>query len=248
MENTLSFSEDSKGWTSFFSFIPEKMIGMNSYFYTFKNGNLYRHNSNELRNNFYGIQYNSKITGVFNIENGTVKNFKTISLNSDDSWDCNVITDLDTGFIDKSYFTLKEGDYFGYLRRYASDDNLSMRSAQGIGGVSTVNSVNPSAVVLNFSFGIGSIINVGDVAYKNNAGALMKLGPITAISNNSITINTTVTGGNIPLVSDYVLCLKDSTAESYGARGYYMQFELENNNTSRVELFSVGSSIFKSYP
>lgn len=248
MAYTLSFSEDSKGWTSFFSFMPEKMIGMNSYFYTFKNGNLYRHNSNEVRNNFYGVQYNSKLTGVFNVESGMVKNFKTVSLNSDDSWNCNIITDLDIGFINKSYFTLKEGDYFGYVRRYESDNNLSMRSAQGIGGISSVNSVNPSAVVMTFSFGIGSIINVGDIIYKNNAGALMKLGPITAVSSNSITINTTVTGGNIPSASDYVLCLKNSTAESYGARGYYMQFELENNSTSRVELFSVGSSIFKSYP
>lgn len=248
MAYTLSFSEDSKGWTSFFSFIPEKMIGMNSYFYTFKNGNLYRHNSNNTRNNFYGVQYNSKLTGVFNVENGMVKNFKTVSLNSDSAWDCNIITDLDTGFIDKSYFTLKEGDYFGYVRRYASDDNLSMRSAQGIGNILSVNSTNPSAVVMTFSFGIGSIINAGDTIYKNNAGALLKLGTIVSVSTNSITINTSITGGNIPSASDYVLCLKDSTAESYGARGYYMQFELENDNTSRVELFSVGSSIFKSYP
>lgn len=248
MEYTLSFSEDSKGWTSFFSFMPEKMIGMNSYFYTFKNGNLYRHNSNEVRNNFYGVQYNSKITSVFNAENGTVKNFKTISLNSDDTWDCKVITDLDTGFISPSYFSLKEGDYFGYIRRYESDINLSMRSAQGIGGILTVNSVNPDAVVMTFSFGIGSIISVGDMIYKNNSGALLKLGQIVSLSANSITINTTVTGGNIPSVSDYVLCIKNSTAESYGARGYYMQFELENDSTSRVELFDVGSSIFKSYP
>ena len=248
MEYTLSFSEDSKGWTSFFSFMPEKMIGMNSYFYTFKGGNLYRHNSNDLRNNFYGVQYNSKIKSVFNLESGAVKNFKTISLNSDDTWDCKVVTDLDTGFISPSYFSLKEGDYFGYIRRYDTDINLGMRSAQGIGGTSAVNSTTPSATVVTFPFSIGSIISVGDVAYKNNAGALLKLGTITAISSNSITVNTTVTGGNIPLVSDYILCIKNSTAESYGARGYYMQFELENDSTSRVELFDVGSSIFKSYP
>jgi hypothetical protein len=248
MTYTLSFSEASKGWTSFFSFIPEIMIGMNSYFYSFNGGNLYRHNSNELRNNFYGVQYNSKITSVFNLEYGTVKNFKTISLNSDKPWDCKVITDLDTGFIDKSYFSLKEGDYFGYIRRYGTDINLGMRSAQGIGGTNSVNSTVPSATVISFPFGIGSIISVGDVAYKNNAGSLLKLGTITAVSTNSITVNTTVSGGNIPLVSDYILCIKNSTAESYGARGYYMQFELENDSTSRVELFDVGSSIFKSYP
>lgn len=248
MAYTLSFSEASKGWTSFFSFIPEMMIGMNSYFYTFKGGNLYKHNSNELRNNFYGVQYNSKLTSVFNIETASVKNFKTISLNSDDSWDCNIVTDLATGFIDKSYFTLKEGDYFAYIRRYDTDIDLSMRSAQGIGGTTAVNSSTPSAVLVTFPFSVGSIISVGDIAYKNNAGALLKLGPITAISTNSITINTTVTGGNIPSVSNYILCIKNSTAESYGAMGYYMQFELENNNTSRVEMFSVASSIFKSYP
>lgn len=248
MAYTLSFSEASKGWTSFFSFIPEMMIGMNSYFYTFKNGNLYRHNSNEIRNNFYGVQYNSKLTNVFNIESGSAKNFKTISLNSDDSWDCNIVTDLATGFVNKSYFSLKEGDYFAHIRRYDTDVDLAMRSAQGIGGTTAVNSSTPSAVLVTFPFNIGSIISVGDIAYKNNAGYLLKLGPITLVSSNSITINTTVTGGNIPSVSDYILCIKNSTAESYGATGYYMQFELENNNTSRVELFSVGSSIFKSYP
>jgi len=248
MEYTLSFSEASKGWTSFFSFIPEMMVGMNSYFYTFKGGDLYRHNSNELRNNFYGVQYNSKVTSVFNTEPNTVKNFKTISLNSDDAWECKIITDLATGFVDKSYFSLKEGDYFAHIRRYDDDIDLAMRSVQGIGGTTVVNSTVPSTTVVSFPFNVGSIISVGDIAYKNNAGALLKLGPIVSISTDSITINTTLTGGNIPLVSDYILCVKNSTAESYGATGYYMEFELENNNTSRVEMFSVAASIFKSYP
>jgi hypothetical protein len=102
--------------------------------------------------------------------------------------------------------------------------------------------------VVLFNFVIGSIINVGDMIYKNNSGSIIKIGEIVAVSGNSITVNTTITGGSIPSISDYILCLKNSTAESYGARGYYMQFDLENANTSRVELFSVGSNIFKSYP
>ena len=35
---TISYSEEAKGWPSFYSFLPDFMIGMNSYFYTFKNG------------------------------------------------------------------------------------------------------------------------------------------------------------------------------------------------------------------
>jgi hypothetical protein len=42
--------------------------------------------------------------------------------------------------------------------------------------------------------------------------------------------------------------MKDPEVESYGSRGYYMEVELTNNNTSKVEIFSVATEIFKSYP
>ena len=46
---TLSYSDKSEGWPSFYSFIPDFMIGMNSYFYTFSGGNLYRHNTKAMQ-------------------------------------------------------------------------------------------------------------------------------------------------------------------------------------------------------
>ena len=61
---TLSYSDKSEGWPSFYSFIPDFMIGMNSYFYTFQNGNLYRHNTGADRNNYYGQFSPSTITSV----------------------------------------------------------------------------------------------------------------------------------------------------------------------------------------
>ena len=63
-EVTLTYSPSSKGWPSFYSFIPEYVQGMNNYLYTFKNGQLYRHNTNETRNNFYGQQFNTTIKCV----------------------------------------------------------------------------------------------------------------------------------------------------------------------------------------
>lgn len=247
MEKTLSYSEYVQGWTSFFSYLPEMMIGTNSYFYTFKNGNLYRHNSDLVnRNNFYETQYTSKLIGVFNSDSNVVKNFNTIVLNSDDTWYTNVFTDLSTGFIDSSYFELKEGDYFAYIRSNANTQDLNLRSTQGIGRPTAVNATVPTAVVVTFSFSLGSIVTIGANAYRNNAGVPQKLGVITAKTDKTITINTT--GGNIPLITDYIFYFQNSIAESYGVRGYYMQFELENTNTNRVELFSVASSIFKSFP
>ena len=248
MAYTLAFSEASKGWTSFYSYIPENMIGMNSYFYSFSNGNLYRHNTNERRNNFYGTDYPSKITTVFNAEQGVVKNFNTIALNSDDSWDCSILTDLSTGSIDHTYFELKEGDYFAYIRSNEDTQDLNLRSTQGVGKPVSVNSTVPSLTLVTFNYNMGSIMSVNDMAYRNNLGVPEKLGRIVNISGNTITIDTTVVGGHIPLVNDFIFYFKNSVAESYGVRGYYMQIELENANTSRVEMFSIGSSIFKSLP
>jgi hypothetical protein len=254
MEKTLTYSENVAGWVSFYSFIPEMMVGMNSYFYTFKNGELYRHNSNENRNTFYGSFTPTSITSVFNPDVTIVKNFKTISIDGDDSWSCNVITDLGTGSIDKDWFELKEGNWFAYIRRndigspIISSNDLRMRSVQGIGTVSLVDSTDLSAVELTFTFNIGTIISVGDTIYKNNAGTVVKIGDIVGITANTVIVNTTVIGGSVPSTGDFILYIKNSIAESYGASGYYMQFEITNDSQARTEIFSISSSIFKSYP
>ena len=53
---TVTYSESVTGWPSFYTFIPEKIVGMNGFLYTFKNGRLYRHNSNKTnRNTYYGV-------------------------------------------------------------------------------------------------------------------------------------------------------------------------------------------------
>jgi hypothetical protein len=268
MENTLTYSENVSGWVSFYSYIPEMMVGMNSYFYTFKNGELYRHNSNENRNIFYQAWWNkvdglnpspnafspTSITSVFNPDVLTVKNFKTISIDGDDSWSCNLITDLDNGSIDSDWFELKEGNWFAYIRRNdigsptITSNDLRMRSVQGVGGVSSVDITDLSAVELTFTFNIGTIISVGDTLYKNNAGTVVKIGDIVGLTGNTITVDTTVTGGSVPSALDFILYIKNSVAESYGARGYYMQFEITNDSQARTEIFSISSSIFKSYP
>ena len=77
---TLTYSPSAEGWVSFYSYNPDMMIGMNNYFYTFKGGNLYRHNTNEQRNTFYGAYTASTVTSVFNESPLVNKLFKTINI------------------------------------------------------------------------------------------------------------------------------------------------------------------------
>lgn len=249
-EYTLTFSEGAQGWTSFFSYHPEAMVGMNNYFYTFKDGNLYRHNTNDTRNNFYGTQYNSKIIGFLNDNPEVVKKFKTIYLDSTAAWDTTITTDLGSGFINADWFVEKEGNFYAHIRRTANDNVLELRSAQGIGDVTTVNSTTPSETVLTFGFTFDTIISVGDNVYKESSGSISLVGSVESVDRTAktITVDTTVAGGSVPSNGQFLLYIKDNIAESYGAEGYYLKYEIENDSTSFVEIFSIGSNLFKSFP
>lgn len=248
-EYTLSFNEKANGWTSFHSFIPDFMIGMNSYFYSFKNGELYRHNTNDTRCNFYGTQYTAKVTGVFNTDYSMTKNYNTFNTNNSLPWDTNLTTDLSTGYIDSEFFVEKEGNYFAYIRSSSDDVNkLKLRSTQGIGKPLGIDLTVLSSVIISFTNKVETIINVGDYVYKKNSTSVLKIGKIVGRSSKSITVDTTVSGGNVPSYGDFLLCIKNSVAESYGLKGYYMQFELENTSTSGIKLFNVTTDIFKSFP
>ena len=76
---TISYNERSKGWVSFKSFTPQDGISLNNRYYTWHNAGLWKHHSNETRNNFYGIQYSSDITLIFSNPTASVKSFDVIS-------------------------------------------------------------------------------------------------------------------------------------------------------------------------
>ena len=257
---TLSYSEDAKGWPSFYSFIPNYMVGMNGFFYSYSGGNLYRHNTNEIRNNYYGVQYNSTINSVFNIRPMDIKLFKTMSYESDDAWACTALfSDLGTGSMLSTFFEQKEGEWFTFLRENSGTVNWRDRSANGIGAAATVTGA-AAATIITFAVDVGSILSIGDTVYVG-ANPPVLAGPVTAIVRSSVTSSLNVTTpasitvdcsaippADIPVATDFIVFIKDAVAESHGARGYYLNFTLENTNTEAVELFAVGGSVMKSYP
>lgn len=242
---TITYSKISEGWNSFWSYTPDWMTEMNSIFYTFKNGELWKHNVNTTRNNFYGSQYPSSIRTIFNTDPLTVKMFNTVSLNSTHPWTANVYTNINDGSIDYTYFVEKEGQWYAYIRRFNDTIDVKALSTQGVGSATTRNISNPAAVLLNFSFNVDPSISIGDKLYKNSSGNLVLIGTIINLSINSITVDTTL--GTLPLLTDFLICVKNSQAESFGARGYYMNINLENDLTEQVKLFAVGTSLFKSF-
>ena len=133
---TVSFSERSKGWTSFKSWAQENGVSLNNTYYTFKGGHLHEHHvESQPRNNFYGDQYDSSIEVLFNEAPELVKSFNTLNYegtqsritpdveNSGEYWDnylhtgwyvSNMLTNLQEGSMQE--FREKEGKWFSQIK------------------------------------------------------------------------------------------------------------------------------------
>jgi len=273
MNYTLSYSEGVAGWVSFYSYQPDWMIGMNNYFYTFKGGNIYRHNTNEARNTFYQPWWNrvdnlnpspnsftpASITSVFNNSALENKLFKTINLEGDSTWKATLETDLQySGYIDQAWFEKKEASYYAFIRN-TSLGQLPLRSVNGIGNSLTVTGAGTNSAQINFSINplvsIGNIISIGDYVYFGTniqfAGTVVNIivdypAGINRIivNNNMVTPLTTTIPGNV----NYFFYIKNSVAESHGVLGHYCTFTLESFSNAKVELFAVESNVMKSFP
>jgi len=125
---TVTYSEDVKGWTSFKTFIQESGASMSGYYYTFKSGKCWKH-SRGLRNTFYGITAPSTVKFLFNESPSIIKNFNALNYDGDGSstwnyttkkhdftgWVCDSITtDQQNGSV--SEFVEKEGKWFNYIK------------------------------------------------------------------------------------------------------------------------------------
>ena len=261
---TLTYDKGVQGWVSFYSYYPDYMIGMNNYFYTFKGGDLYRHNTNANRNTFYGTAYKSTLKSVINESPSENKLFKTFMLEGDDSWKTTIVSDQqDTGYIEEDYYTKKEGAFFGFIRNSGDvlTNEFALRSMNGLADSQTISTVG-STTTIEFADAvtIGGIMSVGDKIYfgeksGTNIINILLLGSVSSIHQGKLNgnkIEVDNSAGTIPTANDYyILYIKDSVAESHGILGHFAVFDLElpvAKATLKSELFLVQSDVMKSYP
>ena len=169
-EETLSFSEDVKGWVSFKSFIPESGLSINKQYYTMYQGQLWQHYTGFQRNNFYGTHYESIVDVILNASPSTVKSFNTLNYEGSQSrkdifisdslfgqfsnisidniipqnklgWEVETIsTDMEMGSLKE--FVEKEGKWFNYIKGKNHTDLPLDTSQFNVQGLGMVNSAD----------------------------------------------------------------------------------------------------------
>ena len=130
---TIAFDEKNNGWEGFFSFNPDDMISLNNSFYSFRDGNLHEHETNETRRSFYGNISEAKITTVINQASQFDKVFKTLEVESNKSWSVEIKTNLTHGRVENDEFSLRESRWFAHLRKNEDDTDFSDNAVCGIG-------------------------------------------------------------------------------------------------------------------
>jgi len=257
---TLTYSEGSKGFPSFYSYYPDYMIGMNNYFYTFKGGQMYRHNTNDTHNRYYETTYSSIIKTVINQSPLENKLFKTINLESTDAWTADILTDINSqlGKIPSDEFVKKEGNYFGYVRNQGvsntsaaiSSSELNSRTIGGLGVPFQQNAGNMRFYLSSTPLSIGDYI----YRYDNFSDSLVFVGKVTDTYYYTDAFNrkvlTVVHNGTTTPFGAFISFAKDTAAESMGVMGHYAEvtLTLPSTVTGPSELFAIESETMKSYP
>jgi len=173
---TISFNEQSKGWSSFKSFVPEFGISCVNQYYTMNLGQLWKHHVEQFRdgeeinrNTFYDVFEESSITPVLNTNPDVIKNFNTLNyegsqtkvdihltdndyynLHEKKGWYVEEIhTDKQDGALNE--FIEKEGKWFNYIKGKPGKVDTAAFNFQGLGIAEEIFSpvygcVDPNAV------------------------------------------------------------------------------------------------------
>ena len=231
---TWVFSDRINGWITRLSFNPEDMTRINSQFVSFKNGEIWLHNSDSIFNTFYGVEHPTTFTFNFSQEPSTRKVYKAISIEGTIAPQIICESDLEQGYINNTDFEKEEGVLYGYIRGKNGTLNTSQLSFQGIGDC-TVN-----GLILEFNFDLDSIISVGDVILNENSQIV---GTILSKTERTLTLNT----ANNIVSGDFVLVTKPESIQKQGLIGYHLEVKSTFSSNSEQEIYCVNSEAVKSY-
>ena len=200
---TLTYSTGVQGWPSFYSFIPEWIQGSNNYLYTFNKGDLWRHNVNDNRSNFYGEQYASSVKTCLNESSLETKLFKSINLvgTPGAGWGTTIVSNLQvTGHTTNfgndplnDAYTAKEGHMFSYIiNPEVSQADITKQPLTVLTGP-TVH--EQRSVIGVGQFDSAEVEAVGGTVYRINFPLGFKIPPMLAVGDFMIDSFLTAGGG-----------------------------------------------------
>jgi|GEM_PF-3109708 len=144
---TLLYGENENSFDTFLSYHPEMMANLGVLFISFKDGQLYTHDSS-VYNNFYGAQYDSSITFVFNEAPLDKKTFLAVGEVASQVWDVpEIITDLNSYGTTKMQSNLVDSDF---AELEGSFEATILKDQNSIGGLIEGDTMKGKVITMKF--------------------------------------------------------------------------------------------------
>ena len=135
-----------------------------------------------------------------------------MSFESDAAWSCvELKTDLSSGSMLFSDFEQKEGEWFSYIRENEKTVDFKLRSAHGIGNLTSTIGLGPNLELLTFSNDLGNIISGGDTIYFTTVQGPKAIGVVSVIDkvNKQITLDYSAYGVPAIVPGDFIYYYKN---------------------------------------
>jgi hypothetical protein len=231
---------DAKGgfWTSFYSYIPERMGYIKNSFFTFSGGRMYTHDTNNTRNNFYGTQYNSKLVAASTINPSLVKSYESISLEGSAPWSGTFTNTDQSSTVPVGAFDKRERNYYAHINRDTANSTsnmLSIGKAYSVAG----DKINVGSRISDMPIAIGADIYKVDGSSITDTG----LDVVSVSGRRQITASATVSNVN---TGDDLLIVSSDSIDGDPMRDSFLKIELENTSTDHVELYAINTVFSKS--
>ena len=244
---TLCFDDRSNGWTSYRSFKQESGVSLNNSYYTFSEGDLWQHHSqNVTRNNFYSSgTTESYIIPVFNDAPSVIKQFNSLSYEGTSGWELEYIeTDIGSaGVIPTTSVTYTTTLQLSGAAPQSIFNGANTVVAAETTGISWAIFVSPldaqyafdniSNIILTQA--VGSTLNITSPSAITN-GQLVFLVQHTVGSSNSIqTLNISGTGASLAFT---IALLTVNTIDTVAFSAITPASQIFNNAGANSVIFS----------
>lgn len=238
---TIGYKHKEGVWGSKYSFTPTSYVNINNELYSFLDvsaGLMWKHNSNETRNNFYGTQYNSMFEVVSNMNPSMVKVYEALGVEGDGTWSAVLSNTDQSTTISTSDFDNREGHRYAMIPR---DTLVSTGHQIYLGRVEAV-----SADTVTFTTPVNRLpFVVGDDLYTASGSTLTDTTMNIAGITNRKTIQCTSAVSGIS-VGDDIFVQHSARVDGDPMRGVFLKLKMTSSDTTPFEVHALSVSYDRS--
>ena len=253
---TIAYSDKYDLWTTRYSFEPTCYANVGNTLLSSKGTGLYKHDVNELRCRFYGVNEGCSLEVASNQDPSAIKSFNSISLETNTSdWTAEVFCNDEYQDGNKQQgttnnFVSKEGFQYADMPRSALNSTRNvfpvMQLIESIAGTGNPLTAYNITLFDDASTFIPSSDSPKYRAYLLSDGALVDLVegiPLYVTSADTKFLQLTSFSGAIPnppdIYGDQLVVISDSSFDGDQMRGPYARIKLTTSTTEPLELHAV---------